>query len=376
MSSEPTAITIPDALRPSDGRFGSGPSKIRRESFDALAAVSSTLLGTSHRQAPVKNVVHRIREGLRTFFALPDGYEVVLGNGGSHAFWDAAAFSLIEHRSQHLVFGEFSAKFADVAGAAPFLEEPEIRKSEPGTRSFVHTNPDVDVYAYPHNETSTGVMAAVVRPQGADGLVCVDATSGAGGLPVDANNYDVYYFAPQKCFASEGGLWVACMSPAAIERIQRLSASERWIPPTLDLSIAIENSRLNQTYNTPALATLILLAEQTEWLNANGGLDWAVARSAQSSSTLYTWAEQHKYATPFVSETEDRSLVTATIDFDESIDANAVAATLRANGIVDTDPYRKLGRNQLRIACFPAIEPDDITKLTAAIDYVIDALAN
>ncbi|MBA2773179.1 MAG: phosphoserine transaminase, partial [Nocardioidaceae bacterium] len=350
-----TGLEIPADLRPGDGRFGAGPSKVRVEALHALAASGSTLLGTSHRQAPVKTLVGRVREGLAQLFKLPAGYEVVLGNGGTTAFWDIATFALIRERSQHLAFGEFSAKFAAAATAAPFLADPSVVKADPGSRPEPAAERGVDVYAWPHNETSTGVMAPVRRVAGADAdsLVLIDATSGAGGLPVDVNDADVYYFAPQKCFASDGGLWIALMSPAALERTAELRASGRWVPAFLDLQTAIENSRLSQTYNTPALATLFLLADQVDWLNGLGGLEGSVARTRDSSSRLYAWADSSEYATPFVTERSDRSLVVGTIDFDESIDAAAVASVLRANGIVDTEPYRKLGRNQLRVAMFP-----------------------
>jgi phosphoserine aminotransferase len=358
-------IQIPAELKPTDGRFGSGPSKIRPEAISALATKYGNVLGTSHRQKPVKNVVNRVRTGLTSLFNLPEGYEVVLGNGGSTAFWDIATFNLIEKKSQHLVFGEFSSKFAAAAKEAPFLDDPSVIKSEPGTH----------VYAFTHNETSTGVMAPIVRPTGTEGaLVLVDATSGAGGLDVDITQTDVYYFAPQKSFASDGGLWIAIMSPAAIARVEKIKASGRWIPAFFDLSIAIENSRLDQTYNTPALATLILLAEQIEWMNAGGGLKFAAGRSAQSSDNLYSWAEQTSYTTPFVVDPAQRSKVVGTINFDDSIDAAEVAKVLRANGIVDTEPYRKLGKNQLRVAIFPATDPDDVIKLTKCIDFVVEAL--
>jgi len=369
-------LEIPPHLKPQDGRFGAGPSKVRVAALDALAATGSSLLGTSHRQAPVKALVGRVREGLSGLFSLPDGYEVVLGNGGSTAFWDIATFSLIRERSQHLSFGEFSAKFAAAAASAPFIGAPTVVSSAPGTRPDAFAEADVDVYAWPHNETSTGVMAPVHRVDAAaDGaLVVIDATSGAGGLPVDVSETDVYYFAPQKCFASDGGLWLAIMSPAALERTAQIKASGRWIPAFLDLQTAIDNSRLNQTYNTPALSTLFLLAEQTAWLNGLGGLAAAVGRTTESSEHLYGWAEKSPAATPFVVEPADRSLVIGTIDFDDSIDAAAVAKVLRANGIVDTEPYRKLGRNQLRVAMFPAVDPSDVEALTACVDWVIDHL--
>jgi phosphoserine aminotransferase len=368
-------IKIPDNLKPRDGRFGCGPSKIRPESLAALAASGSSILGTSHRQKPVKNVVHNLREGLQSLFTLPEGYEVVLGNGGSTAFWDIATFGLIENKSQHLVFGEFSSKFAIAAKEAPFLGEPTVIKAEPGSHPQALLEDGVDVYALTHNETSTGVAMPIKRPAGIDGaLVLVDATSAAGGLEVDAKEFDTYYFAPQKSFASDGGLWLALMSPAAIARAEKIKASGRWVPAFFDLSIAIENSRLDQTYNTPALMTLMLLADQIEWMNSNGGLKFAAGRSAESAAKLYSWAERTSYTTPFVTDPAMRSKVVGTINFDESIDANAVAAALRANGIVDTEPYRKLGKNQLRVGMFPAIDPSDIDALTASIDFVVAAL--
>ena len=368
-------IKIPENLKPRDGRFGCGPSKIRPEALAALAASGSSILGTSHRQKPVKNVVHRVREGLGSLFSLPDGYEVVLGNGGSTALWDIATFGLIENKSQHLVFGEFSSKFAAAAKEAPFLGEPTVIKSEPGSHPLAVAEAGIDVYALTHNETSTGVAMPIKRPAGTDGaLVLVDATSAAGGLEVDAKEFDTYYFAPQKSFASDGGLWLALMSPAAIARAEKIKASGRWVPAFFDLGIAIENSRLDQTYNTPALMTLMLLADQIEWMNTNGGLKFAAGRSADSSSRLYSWAEKTSYTTPFVTDPAMRSKVVGTINFDEAIDANVVAATLRANGIVDTDSYRKLGKNQLRVGMFPAVDPSDIDALTASIDFVVAAL--
>ena len=370
-----TDIKIPENLKPSDGRFGCGPSKIRPEALAALAASGATILGTSHRQKPVKNVVHRVREGLSSLFELPEGYEVVLGNGGSTAFWDIATFGLIESRSQHLVFGEFSSKFAAASKEAPFLDEPSIIKSEPGTHPQALAEEGTDVYALTHNETSTGVSMPITRPAGTEGaLVLVDATSGAGGLAVDAKEFDTYYFAPQKSFASDGGLWLALMSPAAIARVEKIKASARWVPAFFDLTTAIENSRLDQTYNTPALATLILLAEQIEWMNQNGGMKFSAGRSADSASRLYGWADRTTYTTPFVTDPSMRSNVVGTINFDDSIDATKVAAALRANGIVDTEPYRKLGKNQLRIGMFPAVEPSDIDALTASIDFVVSSL--
>jgi len=368
-------IKIPDNLKPRDGRFGCGPSKIRPEALAALAASGSSILGTSHRQKAVKNVVHQVREGLNSLFSLPAGYEVVLGNGGSTAFWDIATFGLIENRSQHLVFGEFSSKFASAAKEAPFLGEPTVIKAEPGSHPQAIAEAGIDVYALTHNETSTGVAMPIKRPAGTDGaLVLVDATSAAGGLDVDAKEFDTYYFAPQKSFASDGGLWLALMSPAAIARAEKIKASGRWVPAFFDLGIAIENSRLDQTYNTPALMTLMLLADQIKWMNSNGGLKFAAGRSAESATKLYSWAEKTSYTTPFVTDPAMRSKVVGTINFDESIDAMAVAAALRANGIVDTEPYRKLGKNQLRVGMFPAIDPSDIDALTASIDFVVAAL--
>ena len=377
MPADPTSIVLPPELIPGDGRFGSGPSKVRREAAPALVAVADGYLGTSHRQAGVRSVVGSIRSGLAELFSLPDGYEVLLGNGGSTTFWDAAAFGLVERRAEHLVIGEFSSKFAQVTADAPFLDDPRVIESAPGTRAPLVADADVDCYAYPHNETSTGVMTDVVRPAGAgeDQLVLVDATSGAGGLRVDPANYDVYYFAPQKCFAGDGGLWLACCSPAAIERIERIGASDRWVPPSLSLPVALENSRLDQTYNTPALATLFLLEHSVRWMLDHGGLEFTTGRCDRSSSTVYDWADASGYASPFVADPAARSHVTCTIDFADGVDAAVVAKTLRANRIIDTEPYRKLGRNQLRIATFPAIEPDDVAVLTRAIDHVIAALA-
>jgi phosphoserine aminotransferase len=370
-------VKIPAELLPKDGRFGSGPSKVRTEALDALAATGSSLMGSSHRQAPVKNLVGSVREGLGELFTLPDGYEVVLGVGGSHAFFDAATFGLIRERSQHLVHGEFTAKFAKAVAAAPFLADPDVVESEFTTHPDPVAVPGVDTYAWAHNETSTGVMVPVQRVTGADegALVVVDATSGAGGLPVDIAQTDTYYFAPQKSFGSDGGLWIALMSPAAIERAESIKAGGRHIPGFSDLPIAIDNSRKNQTYNTPSVATLFLMAEQLDWMNANGGLGGMVARTTASSDALYGWAENTSYTTPYVADPAARSLVIGTIDFDDSIDADTVAATLRANGIVDTEPYRKLGRNQLRIAMYPAIDPADIEALTTCIDHVVDRMA-
>ncbi|MDT0403320.1 MULTISPECIES: phosphoserine transaminase [Streptomyces] len=369
-------IQIPADIKPADGRFGAGPSKVRTEALDALAATGTSLLGTSHRQAPVKNLVGTVREGIRELFRLPDGYEVVLGNGGSTAFWDVATHGLIENKSQHLNFGEFSSKFAKAAKLAPWLAEPTVVASDPGTHPEAVAEAGVDVYAFTHNETSTGVAMPIRRVAGADegSLVLVDATSGAGGLPVDIAETDVYYFAPQKSFASDGGLWIGVFSPAAIERAERIHASGRHVPEFFSLPTAIDNSRKNQTYNTPALATLFLLNEQLEWINGQGGLAWSTARTKDSSSRLYTWADESKYATPFVTDPAKRSQVIGTIDFSDEIDAAAVAKALRANGIVDTEPYRKLGRNQLRVAMFPAIDPADVEALTKCVDYVIEQL--
>ncbi|WP_106582056.1 phosphoserine transaminase [Murinocardiopsis flavida] len=372
-----TEIQIPENLLPSDGRFGCGPSKVRPEQLHALASSGATFLGTSHRQKPVKSLVGRVRSGLAQLLALPDGYEIVLGNGGTTAFWDIAAFGLIRERSQHLSFGEFSSKFAKVAKGAPWLGEPTVVSAEPGTLAAPRAEAGVDAYALTHNETSTGVAAPIKRVPGADAdsLVLVDATSGAGGLPVDITETDVYYFAPQKCFAADGGLWAAAFSPAALARVEEVTTSGRYVPEFFSLPTAIDNSRKDQTYNTPAVATLALFAEQLDWLNGNGGLDWAVRRTAESSSVLYTWAEKSPYATPFVSVPEERSQVVGTIDFNDDIDAAAVSAVLRANGVVDTEPYRKLGRNQLRIGMFPAIEPADVQALTECVDHVVSRLA-
>ncbi|MFC5339084.1 phosphoserine transaminase [Leucobacter denitrificans] len=371
-------IEIPTNLLPTDGRFGCGPSKIRDEQLTFLSSIQPEILGTSHRQAPVKNLVGSVREGLAELFRAPEGYEILLANGGATTFWDSAVHSLIERRSQHLTFGEFGAKFGKAAAAAPFLEEPVIVEAEPGSRSELEPRSGVDVYAYPHNETSTGVMTNVVRAAGenvdAGALTVVDATSAAGGIDFDASATDVYYFSPQKNFASDGGLWFALVSPAAIERIERVTNGDRYIPETLNLGGALTNSRLNQTLNTPALATLALMDEQVRWINSNGGLTWASERTAESSGVLYDWAEACEVATPFVSDPAHRSQVVVTIDFDDSIDASAISKALRANGIVDTEPYRKLGRNQLRIATFTAIDPEDVRTLTGAIDYVLERL--
>ncbi len=371
MANNSSEIIIPSDLLPGDGRFGSGPSKVRPESVEALAKVAKTYMGTSHRQATVKDMVGRLRGGLQELFSLPDGYEVVLGNGGATCFWDIATFALIEKKSQHLSFGEFSSKFAAASKAAPFLDEPDIIVSEPGTRPYVKVNPEVDLYALTHNETSTGVSMEIRRPDGASGIVAVDATSAAGGLRVDPLQFDAYYFAPQKVFASDGGLWISLMSPAAIERVARIAGSKRWVPASLDLTIAIENSRQNQTYNTPALATIFLMVRQLEWMLENGGLEFAASRCDQSSSILYDWAERTEYTTPYVKDPDDRSHVVGTIDFSEDVDAAKVAKTLRTNGVIDVEPYRKLGRNQLRVAMFPAVDPTDVDALTKCIDYVV-----
>ena len=369
------SVIIPAELKPIDGRFGCGPSKIRPEAFTAMLASGNTILGTSHRQKPVKQVVRKVREGVTSLFNLPDDYEVVLGNGGSTAFWDIATFGLIEAASQHLVFGEFSSKFASAAKQAPFIGEPTVIKAEPGSHPVAIAEAGIDVYALTHNETSTGVAMPIVRPAGTEGaLVLVDATSAAGGLMVAAKEFDTYYFAPQKSFASDGGLWIAIMSPAAIARVEKIKASGRWMPAFFDLSIAIENSRLDQTYNTPALVTLMLLAEQLEWMNANGGLTFAAGRSAQSAEILYSWAEKTSYTTPFVTDPAMRSKVVGTINFADEIDANKIAAALRENGVVDTEPYRKLGKNQLRVGMFPAVDPSDVEALTKCIDHVVAAL--
>ena len=371
---DPKDISIPSDLLPGDGRFGSGPSKIRAEAVAALTRASTGYLGTSHRREGVRSVVGRLREGLTSFFSLPEGYEVVLGNGGTTIFWDALVFGFIDRRSQHLVFGEFSSKFGEAASLATHLMEPTIISSEPGTYPDPKPMDDVDVYALTHNETSTGVAMPIQRIDG-DALVVVDATSGAAGLRVDPNEFDVYYFAPQKGFASDGGLWVALCSPAALQRIEKIADTDRYVPPSIDLLIALENSRQNQTYNTPALATLFLMVEQLEWMLDSGGLDWAAGRSDTSADYLYGWAEASEVAQPFVSDRNARSHVVGTIDFVESVDAKAIASALRANGVVDTEPYRKLGRNQLRIAMYPAVEPQDVRQLTRCIDFVIDAIA-
>lgn len=370
------AIEIPENLKPADGRFGAGPSKVSAQLSQAVAAAGTDLLGTSHRQAPVRNLVKSVQEGIADLFSAPEDYQVVLGVGGATAFWDIASFGLIRNKAQHLSFGEFGSKFAKATNNAPFLDDSIILQADPGTRPVPRAETGIDVYAWPQNETSTGVAAPVHRVEGADedALVLIDATSGAGGLPVDVSQSDVYYFSPQKNFASDGGLWLGLFSPAAIDRAEELAATDRWVPDFLNLKTAIDNSAKNQTYNTPALATLIMLDEQLKWMNSQGGLDFATGRTKDSSDRLYTWAEASTYATPFVERVEDRSQVIVTIDFTDDVDAAAVAAELRANGIADTEPYRKLGRNQLRLATFAAIDPEDISALTACIDYIVDRL--
>jgi phosphoserine aminotransferase len=380
-----TQLVIPEHLKPADGRFGCGPSKVRPEALQRLAADGAALMGTSHRQKPVKALVADIRAGLAELFSPPAGYEIALGNGGATAFWDAAAFGLIERRALHLAFGEFSQKFATVTSEAPFLGEPTVVEAEPGSApgaeeleaALAGPDGDVDAIAWAQNETSTGVMTPVLRPAGVgDALVLIDATSGAGGLPLDASQADAYYFAPQKNFAGDGGLWIALLSPAAQERIARLASGERWIPAFLSLATALDNSTKDQTYNTPAVATLFLLADQIRWMLDGGGLDWCVSRTTQSSGHLYDWAQRSGYATPFVSAPANRSLVVGTIDFEQTVDAKLLASTLRANGIVDVEPYRKLGRNQLRIGMFPAVDPADVQALTASIEWVVERIAS
>lgn len=374
--SEAPELTIPADLKPADGRFGCGPSKVRPNQLAHLANTGADLLGTSHRQKPVKSLVERVRSGLTQLFGLPDGYEVVLGNGGTTAFWDTAAFGLVRECAQHFTYGEFSNKFAAVTNDAPFLSESIIESAEPGSAPTIRYHPGADVMAWAHNETSTGVAVPVRRPENSENaLITIDATSGAGGLPVRAEDFDVYYFAPQKSFASDGGLWVALLSPAAVERVDEIHSSGRWTPEFLSLPTALTNSRKNQTYNTPAVATLVLLADQIEWMLANGGLDWTVARTRESSDRLYNWAEKTSYTTPFVSDPGLRSQVVGTVDFTSDVDAATVASVLRKNDIVDVEPYRKLGRNQLRVGMFPAIEPDDITALTQCIEWVAERIA-
>ena len=376
MNASSSDITLPPDLRPADGRFGSGPSKVRPDAVAALAAAAPTYLGTSHRQSPVRSVVGRIRAGMADLFALPEGYEVVLGNGGAACFWDVAVFSLIERRSQHLSFGNFSESFAGMVAAAAHLDTPDIIDSPAGTHPDPKPNPDVDAYALTHHETSSGVAMEVLRPGPVDeGLVLVDATSAAGAMRVDPTQFDAYYFSPQKGFGADGGLWIALCSPAALDRVDRIEATGRWIPESLSLATAVENARLDQTYNTPGLATLFLMADQLEWILSNGGLEWAASRCETSSNLLYGWAEKSDYASPFVADHADRSPVVGTVDLDAQIDAKTVIKVLRANGIVDTDPYRKLGRNQLRVAMFPAVDPDDVALLTGAVDYIVAALS-
>jgi phosphoserine aminotransferase len=374
MTAATPAITIPDDMLPRDGRFGSGPSKVRPEALAALADTGRSYLGTSHRQATVRFMVAALRNGNAELLSLPDGYEVALGNGGTTAFWDAASFGLVDQRSQHLSFGEFSSKFAACVRAAPHLDEPEVIEAPPGSVPEAKATPDVDAYCLTHNETSTGVAAPVRRPEGAEGLVLVDATSAAGGLRFDPREVDAYYFAPQKCLASDGGLWLAALSPAAVERIERIAASDRWVPAFLDLGIALDNSRKDQTYNTPALATIHLAVQQVEWIVHNGGLPFAAGRCDRSAEIIYGWAEGSDYATPFVTDPALRSHVVATIDLDDTVQATDVSAVLRQNSVLDTDSYRKLGRNQLRIALYPAIDPEDVEALTACIDYVVERL--
>ena len=374
MTSAENEIVIPGDLLPRDGRFGSGPSKVREESLAALVATGREYLGTSHRQAPVKNVVALLRRGLSDLFELPDGYEVVLGLGGATVFWDALAFGLVERRSQHLTFGEFSQKCAAAVSAAPHLTDPQVISSEPGTHPHPEVAEDIDLYALTHNETSTGVAMEIKRPA-PQAFTAVDATSAAGGMLVDPDQFDVYYFSPQKSFASDGGLWIALCSPDAIARIEKIASSDRYIPSSLDLQTAVENSVKDQTYNTPPLASLFLMVDQIEWFLSQGGLEWAAGRSAESAGILYSWAENSAVATPFVTDPGQRSPVVGTIDFNETIDAKRIAAVLRANGIVDTEPYRKLGRNQLRVGMYPAVDPADVAKLTRCVDFVIDAIS-
>jgi phosphoserine aminotransferase len=372
---DPTTLQLPEDLKPSDGRFGCGPSKVRSEQLAKLATDGAAVLGTSHRQKPVKSLVGRVRAGLSELFALPEGYEVVLGNGGTTAFWDAAAFGLVRERAQHFTYGEFSSKFAKVTQDAPFLADSIVVKAEPGSAPEIAYQQGADLVGWAHNETSTGVAVPVTRPEGSDGaLVAIDATSGAGGLPVNAEDFDVYYFAPQKSFASDGGLFLALLSPAAVARVDEIGASDRWVPEFLSLPTALDNSRKDQTYNTPSVATLFLLADQIEWMLGNGGLAWTTARTKDSSDRLYTWAENTAYTAPFVTDPAHRSQVVGTVDFNDDVDASVVAKVLRANGIVDVEPYRKLGRNQLRVGMFPAIDPEDVTTLTKAIEWVVGKL--
>ncbi|MCT2582729.1 phosphoserine transaminase [Actinophytocola gossypii] len=372
-TTDPTSLVLPADLKPSDGRFGSGPSKVRPEQLARLASDGSALMGTSHRQKPVKSLVGRVRAGLRDLFSLPEGYEVVLGNGGTTAFWDAAAFGLVRERAQHFTYGEFSSKFAKVTEGAPFLADPVVVKSDPGTAPAIEYAEGCDLVGWAHNETSTGVAVPVTRPAGSEAaLIAIDGTSGAAGLPVDARDFDVYYFAPQKSFASDGGLWLALMSPVALERVAELGTNGRWVPEFLSLTTALDNSRKDQTYNTPAVATLYLLAEQIDWMLGNGGLAWTTARTEDSATRLYEWAERSDYATPYVADPASRSNVVGTVDFADDVDAATIAKVLRANGIVDVEPYRKLGRNQLRVAMFPAVDPDDVTALTRCVDWLVE----
>jgi len=374
-TADPTTLTVPADLKPSDGRFGCGPSKVRPEALQALVTEGAALLGTSHRQKPVKSLVGQVRSGLRELFSLPEGYEVVLGNGGTTAFWDAAAFGLVREKAQHFTNGEFSSKFAKVTNEAPFIGPSHITKAEPGSAPEIFYEEGSDLVGWAQNETSTGVVTPVKRPEGSDGaLIAIDATSAAGGLAVDVSETDVYYFAPQKNFASDGGLWIALMSPAALERIGEIAATGRWVPEFLSLPTALDNSTKEQTYNTPSLTTLFLLANQIDWINGNGGLSWAAERTADSAQRLYSWAEKTAYTTPYVENPDHRSNVVGTINFTDEVDAAVVAKVLRANGIVDVEPYRKLGKNQLRVAMFSAIEPDDVTTLTKAVDWVVSQL--
>lgn len=371
-------LQIPASMLPSDGRFGSGPSKVRTGQVEALVAAGDParpVLGTSHRQPPVKDLVHRVRSGLAELFALPDGYEVALGNGGSTAFWEVATASLVRRRAQHAVFGEFGAKFAAATARAPFLDDPEVVEAAPGTVAHLTPSDAVDVWATPHNETSTGAMAPVRRPAG-DGLLLTDATSGAGALPVDLHETDVYYFGPQKAFAADGGLWLALLSPAAVERAREVESAGdgRWVPEFLSLTTALGNSRQDQTLNTPAVGTLVMLADQVEWLLARGGLDWSVRRCERSAAHLYGWAASTPWATPFVADPAERSTVVGTVDLDERVDASAVVGVLRDHGVYDVFPYRKLGRNQIRVGMFPAVDPDDVAALTECVTYVVDRL--
>ena len=366
-------VTIPRDLLPRDGRFGSGPSRVRDAQLQALTDAQPGVLGTSHRQAPVKNVVRSIREGLASLYSLPDGYEVILGNGGASSFWDAAAFSLVESRAQHCSFGEFGSKFAGVTDAAPFLEASDIRTAPAGSVIAPEPRDGIDVYAWPHNETSTGAMAPVIRPDGTgDALTVIDGTSAAGGLELDPSQADVYYFSPQKSFGSDGGLWFALISPAAVERIERISASGRWIPPTLDLATSLVNSRQDQTLNTPAVATLVMMDAQVRWLNDNGGLEFATGRTSESARRIYAWADTCSYAETFVTSHSNRSSVVATVDLRQPVESESIRSALKANGVVDIDPYRKLGRNQIRVGMFPAVDPDDVSALTACIDYLVE----